>query len=81
MPDTIQPREHSKGSGKDGVPYGTDSDDDLNVFNLKHHGDGLHLNSNNSNDSTLYNPNNRFVCVVPRNYQCFSPPSAERFRC
>ena len=64
----------------DGASYGTDVNRDLNVFNIEHDDNGLWLNSNNGNPNTLYNPDNRFVCVVPRNYLCFSPPYAESFR-
>lgn len=63
-----------------GTSYGTDANCDLNVFNIEHDDNGLWLNSNNGYPNTLYNPDNRFVCVVPRNYLCFSPPSAESFR-
>ncbi len=80
VPDSIQSREYSKDGDIDGVSYGTDANGDLNVFNVEHDDDGLWLNSNNGNPNTLYNPDNRFVCLVPRNYPCFSPPSAESFR-
>ena len=80
MSNPIQLGENSTSSGKEGISHSTDSDGDLNVFNVKHDSDRLYLNSNNGNDNTLYNPNNRFVCVVPRNYLCFSPPKAESFR-
>jgi len=57
----------------------TDSDGDLKVFNIEHDDNGQWLNSNNGNPNTLYNPDNQFVCVIPRNYPCFSPSSAESF--
>jgi len=44
----------------------TGSDDDLSVFYLGRHGDGLRLYGHYSNVSTLYYPDDRFVCVVPR---------------
>ena len=79
MPNTIQLKENSISDDHGGAPYGTDSDGDLNMFNLKHDSNGLYLNSNNGDSDTRYNPSNRFVCVVSRNYPCFSPPSAESF--
>ena len=79
VPNKIQPREYSMGSGMDGASYGTDSDDDLKVFNIEHDDNGQWLNSNNGHPNTLYNPDNQFVCVLPRNYPRFSPPAAESF--
>ena len=61
MPNKIQPREYSRGSGIDGASYITDSDGNLNVFNVKHDDDGLWLNSNYSNPDNLWNPDNRWV--------------------
>ena len=80
VPDSIQSKEYSMDRGMGGASYCTDANRDLNVFNIEHGGNGLYLNSDNGNPDTLYNPDNRFVCVVPRNYPCFSPPSAESFR-
>ena len=79
MSNPIQLGENSTSSGKEGISHSTDSDGDLNVFNLKHDSNGLYLNSNNGDSDTRYYPSNRFVCVVSRNYPCFSPPSAESF--
>jgi len=54
VPNKIQPREYSMGSGMDGASYGTDSDDDLKVFNIEHDDNGQWLNSNNGHPNTLY---------------------------
>ena len=80
VPNSIQSREYSRDSDIGGASYGTDANCDLNVFNIEHDGSRPWLNSNNGNPNTLYNPDNRFVCLVPRNYPCFSPPSTESFR-
>ena len=80
VPNSIQSREYSTDRGMGGASYRTDADRDLNVFNVEHDDNGLYLNSDYGNPDTLYNPDNRFVCVVPRNYPRFSPLSAESFR-
>ena len=63
---SIQSGEYSMDSGMGGASYCTDTDRDLDVFNVEHDDNGLYLNSDNGNSDTLYNPDNRFVCVVPR---------------
>lgn len=73
IPNPIQSGEYSTDGGTDGSSYGTDSDGDLNVFYVEHDNDEQWLNSDNGNPNTLYNLDNRFVCVVPRNYLDFSP--------
>jgi hypothetical protein len=66
------------GSGLDGILYGTDSDDDLNIFNVNHDNDERWLNTYNGNPDNTWNPDDRFVVVVPRNSLHFSPFS-EKF--
>jgi len=39
MPNTIQPREYSRGGGRAGILYITDSDGNLNVRYLSWYGD------------------------------------------
>lgn len=73
MPNTIQPREHSRGSGIEGTLYITDSDGNLKAFNVKHDDNGLWLNSNNGNPDNVWNPDNHWVFVLPRNSLHFSP--------
>ncbi len=73
IPNTIQLGEYSTSSGKEGVSYNTDSDGNLNVFNVDHDDDDRWLNTYNGHPDNLYNPDNRVVFVVPRNSQCFSP--------
>jgi len=66
MPDTIQPCEYSRGSGKDGVLYITDSDGNLNVFNVKRNDDGLWLNANYANPDNHWNGDNLWVFRRPQ---------------
>ena len=66
VPNSIQSGKYSTDSGMGGASYCTDANRDLNVFNVERDDDELYLNSNNGNPDTLYNPDNRFVCVVPR---------------
>jgi hypothetical protein len=62
MPNTIQPQEYSKGSGTDGILYITDSDGNLNVFNVKRNDDGKQwLNGNNGKPDNFWNADNRWV--------------------
>ena len=63
----------------DGLPYITDSDGDLNVFNVDHDDNEQWLNTNYGNPENLFNPDNRIVFGLPRNYLDFSPPNAESF--
>ncbi len=73
MPNTIQPLEYSRGGGRDGALYITDSDGDLKVFNVEHNDNGQWLNSNNGNPANVWNPDNQWVFVLPRNLLHFSP--------
>ena len=67
MPNKIQPQEYSKDSGTDGALHVTDSDGDLNVFNVKRNDDGKSwLNANYGNPSNFWNADNRFVFVSRR---------------
>ena len=72
MPNTIQPKEYSRGGGMEGILYITDSNGNLNVFNVEHNDDGLWLNGNNGNPDNFWNGNNRWV-FTRRNLLHFSP--------
>jgi hypothetical protein len=62
MPNTIQPQEHSKGSGKDGILYTTDSDGNLNVFNVKRNDDGKQwLDGHNGEPAYFWHADVRWV--------------------
>lgn len=67
------------GGGIGGLPYITDSDGDLNVFNVDYDNDDRWLNTNYCNPENLFNPDSRVVFVLPRNYLNFSPLDAESF--
>ena len=75
IPDKIQPGEYSKGSGTDDALCIRNSDGDLNVFNVEHNDDGLWLNSNYGNPDNVWNADNQWVFVRPRNSLCFSSPA------
>lgn len=77
MPDSIQPREYSMGGGIEGTPYSTDSDGNLNVFNVNTDNDDRWLNSNYGNPDNFWNGNNQWVFVRPRNPLHFSPFAGE----
>jgi len=47
----------------DGILHSTDSDGNLNVFNVEHDDDGLWLNTNWFNPQNVFNPDNRWVFV------------------
>ena len=79
MPNKIQPREYSKGSGMGGMVYDTDSNGDLNVFDVEHDNDDRWLNTYNGHPDNLYNPDNRIVFVIPRQSLRFSPSSDGEF--
>jgi hypothetical protein len=79
MPDSIQPREYSRGSGTEGIPYSTDSDGNLNVFNVNTDSDDRWLNSNYGNPDNFWNGDNQWVFVRPRNSLHFSPGCRESF--
>ena len=78
MPNTIQPREYSKGGGKEGILYITDSDGDLNVFNVERNSDSLWLNTNYGNPDNFWNGDNRFFFSVA-NYFISIPLLRESF--
>ncbi len=64
-PESIHPafREglDSRGGGKDSILYVTDSNGNLNVFNVEHNDDGLWLNTNYANPDDYWNGDNRWV--------------------
>ena len=52
----------SRGGGIGGILYITDSDGDLNVFNVKRNDDGTQwLNGNNGRPDNVWNADNRWV--------------------
>jgi len=55
------------------VLYTTDSDGNLNVFNVEHDDSDLWLNANYGNPDNFWNADNRWVFVRPRNSLHFSP--------
>lgn len=64
IPNSIQLRDRlftSRGSGRDSVPYITDSDGNLKVFNVERNDSGLWLNSYYDNPDNVWNGNNRWV--------------------
>lgn len=62
MPNTIQPQEYSRGGGMEDTLYITDSDGNLNVFNVKRNDDGKqYLNANNGNADNVWNSDVRFL--------------------
>ena len=79
MPNSIQSEEYSTDGGIDGLSYITDSDGNLNVFNVERDDNDQWLNTNWFNPRNTWNDDNHFVFVLPRNYQDFSPPSPESF--
>ena len=56
----------------EGTLHITDSDGNLNVFNVEHNHKGLWLNSNNGHPDNVWNADNRWV-FVRRNSLYFSP--------
>ena len=70
--DSIHPREYSKGGVPDGILHETDSDGDLNVFNVERDGDDFWLNTNNGHPDNRWNADTRWV-FVRRNSFHFSP--------
>ena len=56
----------------------TDSDDDLNVFNVEHNDDGQWLNTNNGNPTNVWNATNRWV-FARRNSLYFPAPAGFSF--
>ena len=79
MPNSIQSGEYSTDGDIDGLPYITDSDGNLNVFNVEHDNDEQWLNTNWFNPRNVWNDDNQFVFVRPRNYLDFSPLNTESF--
>ena len=73
MPNKIQPREHSRGSGKDGALYIIDSDGNPYVFSVERNDSELWLNSNWSHPDNFWNPDNQWVFCRPRHSLHFSP--------
>lgn len=57
----------------------TDSDGNLKVFNVEHNDDGRWLNSNNGHPDNIWNGDNSWVFVRPRNLLYFSPDFWESF--
>jgi len=53
--------------GMEDAAYKTDSDGNLNVFNVECNDDGRWLNGNNGNPDNFWNGNNRWVFCRPRN--------------
>ena len=75
MPNTIQSqdrRKPSRGGGKGGILYVTDSNGNLNVFNVELNDNGLWLNGNNGNPDNFWNGNNRWVFARRKSLH-FSP--------
>lgn len=56
----------------EGALHTTDSNGNLNVFNVEHDKDERWLNANNGNPDNFWNADNRFVFVRPRNSLHFS---------
>ena len=51
--------------------YLSDSDDDLNVFNVEHDDDGLRLNTDNGHPDNRFNADNRVVFAVSAQISSF----------
>jgi len=47
----------------EGALHISDSDGDLNLFNVERNDDGLWLNTNYGNPDNFWDPDDRFVCV------------------
>lgn len=75
MPNKIQFRSfvnnNSRDGERDGISHATDSDGNLNVFNVERNEDGSWLNGNNGHPDNHWNGNNRWV-FVRRNCRSFS---------
>ena len=72
IPNTIQPQEHSRGGGTEDTLYITDSDGDLNVFNVEHDNDECWLNGNNGHPDNFWNGGNRWLFLRSKSVY-FSP--------
>ena len=62
MPDSIQPREHSKGGGTGGISC--NSDGDLNLLNANRDDDGRWLNAYNDRSDDRWRRDNGFAFVA-----------------
>ena len=62
MPNTIQPREYSRGGGTDDVSW--NSDGDLNLLNANRNDDGRWLNTTNDTPDNRWNHENGFAFSV-----------------
>jgi hypothetical protein len=62
MPNTIQPREYSRGSGIGGVLHITD--DDPNLLNVNRNDDGRWLNTTYDSPDNRWNRENGFAFIV-----------------
>ena len=79
MPNAIQPREYSMGSGTGGALYISGSDGNLNIFKVEHDDNDLWLNGNNGNPDNFWGGHDRFVFVCPRKSLHFSPGLPREF--
>ncbi len=70
----------SRDGDTDGSLHNTDSNGNLNVFNVEHDENELWLNTNYFNPQNTWNLDYQFVFVLPRNYLRCSPSSTESFR-
>lgn len=61
------------------MPYITDSDGNLNVFDVNRNDGEPWLNAYYGNPDNVFDSDYRFVFVLPRNYLCFSLLNAESF--
>jgi len=66
MPNSIQPREYSKGGGTGGALYVTDSDGNPNLLGLNRNDEGRWLNAYNGNPGNRWNREYGFVFLVPQ---------------
>lgn len=60
VPNNIQPREYSKGDGKDGIWY------KIFVANVNVNPNGFNVNVNRFENSNVWNGENRHRVVVPQ---------------
>lgn len=60
------------------ILYRTDSNGNLNVFNVERNDDGTWLNSNNGNPDNVWGAGDRFVFVRRKSFH-FSPAIAGEF--
>jgi hypothetical protein len=62
MPNTIQPQEHSRGSGTEDILY--DSDGDPNLLDVNRNGGGRWLNAYYDNPDNRWDRDDGFAFVV-----------------